>query len=73
METKFGTDEELPLNKIIKIPVIAIVVRVVSIFFVNNKYIGDIRTDCYKSYTRKLDIFINFGNLSVLIFGSKRS
>ena len=36
MKTKFNSVEELPLNKIIKIPTMAIVVR--AVFHENNKY-----------------------------------
>ena len=36
MKTKFDSDDNLPLNKMVKIPVMAIVVRVV--FHENNKY-----------------------------------
>ena len=36
MKIKFNLDDQLPLNKTIKIPTITIVVR--AIFFENNKY-----------------------------------
>ena len=36
INTKFDSDDELPLNKMIEIPVIIIVVR--AIFYENNKY-----------------------------------
>ena len=36
MKIKFNSDDELPLNKTVKIPTITIVVR--TIFLENNKY-----------------------------------
>ena len=36
MKIKFDSDDELPLNKIVEIPTIAIAVR--AIFLENNKY-----------------------------------
>ena len=36
MKIKFNSDDELPLNKMIKVPVMIIVVR--AVFHENNKY-----------------------------------
>ena len=43
MEIKFNSDDELPLNKLIKIPTITIVVR--AIFLENNKYYPQVFLD----------------------------
>ena len=36
MKIKFNSDDELPLNKAIEIPIMTIVVR--TVFYQNNKY-----------------------------------
>ena len=36
MKIKFDSDDELPLNKTVEIPIVAIVVR--AVFHENNKY-----------------------------------
>ena len=36
MKIKFDSDDNLPLNKTIEIPIVAIVVR--AVFYENNKY-----------------------------------
>ena len=43
VKLKFGSDDELPLNKTIEIPIIAIVVR--AIFLENNKYYPQVFLD----------------------------
>ena len=43
MKIKFNSDDELPLNKTIEIPVMVIVVRV--IFYENNKYYPQVFLD----------------------------
>ena len=43
INTKFDSDDELPLNKMIEIPVIIIVVR--AIFYENNKYYPQVFLD----------------------------
>ena len=43
MKIKFNSDDELPLNKVIEIPTIAIVVR--TIFLKNNKYYPQVFLD----------------------------
>ena len=43
MKIRFNSDDELPLNKTIKIPTIAIVVR--AIFLKNNKYYPQVFLD----------------------------
>ena len=40
MKTKFNSDEELPLNKMIEIPSMVVVVR--AIFLQNNKYYPEV-------------------------------
>ena len=43
MRIKFNSDDELPLNKVIKIPTMTIVVR--AIFYENNKYYPQVLLD----------------------------
>ena len=43
MKIKFDSDEELPLNKTTKIPIITIVVR--AVFHENNKYYPQVFSD----------------------------
>ena len=43
MKIKFNLDDELPLNKTIEIPSMAIVVR--AIFYENNKYYPQVSLD----------------------------
>ena len=43
IKIKFGSDDKVPLNKTIKIPVIIIVVR--AIFYENNKYYPQVFLD----------------------------
>ena len=43
MKIKFNSDNELPLNKTIKIPVMVIVVR--AVFHENNKYYPQVFLD----------------------------
>ena len=43
MTIKFDTDDELPLNKMIETPLVAIVVR--AIFYENNKYYPQVSLD----------------------------
>ena len=43
MTIKFNSDDELPLNKVIKIPTMTIVVR--AIFYENNKYYPQVLLD----------------------------
>ena len=45
MKKKFDSDDELPLNKKIEIPVMVIVVR--AIFYENNKYYAQAFLDEY--------------------------
>ena len=53
MKIEFNLDDELPLNKTIKIPSMVIVVR--SVFQENNKYYPQVFLDecLYKLQTRK--------------------
>ena len=43
MKIKFNSDDELPLNKMIEIPTMAIVVR--AVFHENNKYYPQVFLD----------------------------
>ena len=43
MKIKFNSDDELPLNKTIEIPIIAIVAR--AVFHENNKYYPQVFLD----------------------------
>ena len=43
IKIKFDSDENLPLNKIIKIPIVAIAVR--TVFHENNKYYPQVSLD----------------------------
>ena len=43
MRIKFDTDDKLPLNKTVKIPIITIVVR--AIFHLNKKYYPQVFSD----------------------------
>ena len=45
MKIKFNLDDELPLNKMIEVPCMAIVVR--AIFHENNKYYPQVFLDEY--------------------------
>ena len=45
MKIKFNSDDELPLNKTIKSPSLAIVVR--AVFHENNKYYPQVFSDEY--------------------------
>ena len=57
---KFGSDDELPLNKLIKIPNIVIVVR--AAFNENNKYYPQVFLDecLYKLQRKKENSYNNF-------------
>ena len=43
MKIKFNSDDELPLNKTIEIPIMTIVVR--AVFYENNKYYPQVFLD----------------------------
>ena len=60
MNIKFDSDDELPLNKLIKIPSIVIVVR--AAFNENNKYYPQVFLDecLYKLQRRKENSYNNF-------------
>ena len=60
MNIKFDSDDELPLNKLIKIPSIVIVVR--AAFNENNKYYPQVFLDecLYKLQRRKENSYKNF-------------
>ena len=51
MRIKFDTDDKLPFNKTIKIPIIAIAVR--AVFHENNKYPQVFSDECLSNINRK--------------------
>ena len=60
IKIKFDSDENLPLNKIIKIPIVAIAVR--TVFHENNKYYPQVSLDecLYKTETFYIMIVLKF-------------